>query len=607
MGSRKRNKGLQLKFGTITCERCGGERLLARECPECGAGPKPQEVQYDLQRRERVVAEFRSRRKSPNRTVFPDVDHLGVDFDIILRRVQRSLADVSRADRTADSLLSSFERLDQLVASWNNPLLRPGRNRGRIIGDALEMFREGIEMFVDALVATDLHAAQDFARRGNLKIAEAGTILDRTGELDAAEESLSGLSVIESLNRVGRAARQGAHDRFSVTELDGKLASGVGWEVGAAGLGLQAHTIQLMALSSFDVEMFTRIVTISDVAASAGGEELAASDDWKRGHARAAAFLGSAMASVDQAIAADDGNDLEVAHRLVQAVATWRDGVLKHSLATLLASSVGEYQKLASMKGGEVIRRATAAHPGLLLDENLTQALRNAGGHADIDVNQDAVMIGKDSFTFDEFVDRILAYLETTVATFVGTTTALVRHGADFTYSEYLAPRDRDAAVALFLGMYGLTCDAVEVRGESLTIHATGPDPDWMALGAALSAMFPESISVASIILLTEAGDRRFSTSLDRYRKYAGGLASLEVEEAALGFSAIVAASRLDGGSPWVDEDWGRVVKAVTARNEEVDLRAWVKNVRQLRGYGREAEQVRVVSACEGALAALRR
>lgn len=607
MGYRNRSRGIRLKFGTITCTRCGGERLLARECPECAAKPKPQEVQYDLQRRERVVTEFHNRRIAPDTRVAPDAELSEANFDRILGRVTRALAGASRADRTADPLVTSFEGLDQLVASWQTPLPRPGRNRGRIIGDALGMFGEGVEMFVDALVATDMHAAQDIERRGNLKIAEAEAILDRTRELDTAEDSLSGLSTMESLSRVGRAARQGAGDGLSVVELDEKLASDVGWEVGAAGLGLQAHTIHLLALSSFDVETGTQVVTTSDAAASTNGGELAMSDDWKRGHARAAAFLGSAMASVGQAIAAEGGNDLEVAHRLVQAVATWRDGVLKHSLATLLATSAEEYRKLTSMNGGEVIRRATAAHPSLLLDENLTPALRNAGGHADIDVNQNDVRIGEKAFSFDGFVDRILAYLETTVATFIGTTTALVRHGADFARNDYLAPRDRDAAIALFPGMYGLTCDAVDVRGESLTIPATGPEPDWMALAAALSAMFPESISAGSIRLTTEVEKRRFSTSLDRYRVYADGLASLEVEETALGISAIVSASRLDGRSPWDDEDWDRVVKVVTARNEEGDLRAWVKNVRELIRYGREAEQARVVSACKDALAGLRR
>lgn len=606
MGKRKRERGLWLRFGTITCTKCGGTRLLARECAECGARPEPQEVQYDLQRRARVVAEFRSRRIAADPTAAPNPDELQSDIDRISKRVLRALSDAARSDRVADSLITAFGELDQLVASWKNLRPRPDRNRGRVIGRSLEVFGEGIDLFVDAIIAPDMLSAQELERRGNRLIEEAEAVRDDLNELDDSNVFLSEIAPLESLNRIGRSARQSAGHKSSVRELDAKLTSGVRWE-SPVGMGLQAHTIQLMALQTFDFEMFTQIVSISDSAAGAGGEELAGSEEWKRCHARASAYLGSAVASVHQVIVSSGSNDFEIVHHAVVAVATWRDGVLKHALATMLASTIEEYRRLVGKPGGYVIRQAALTYPNLLLDDNLTPSLRNAGGHAGVDVDEHGVRIGDDELSMEDFVDRFLAYLETTIATFVGVTSAMARLGADFDCNDYLAPRDRDAAVALFLGIFDLSCEAIEVCADTLIIRATGPAPDWLTLSAALSAMFSTSIPHGKIHVSTEEGEHLFTTSLERFRKYADGIELLDVDQAALKLSAIVAASSLDGASPWSEMEWDRIVKAITSRQETEDLRAWVKSVRDLRGYGLEARQTSVVTACEHALARLRR
>ena len=145
------------------------------------------------------------------------------------------------------------------------------------------------------------------------------------------------------------------------------------------------------------------------------------------------------------------------------------------------------------------------------------------------------------------------------------------------------------------------------VPDDTLTIRATGPEPDWLTLSAALSAMFSTSVPHAKIHVSTEEGEHLFTTSLERFRKYTDGIELLDVDQAALKLSAIVAASSLDGDSPWSEMDWDRIVKAITSRREREDLRAWVKSVRDLRGYGLEARQASVVTACEHALARLRR
>ncbi|WP_343900398.1 hypothetical protein [Arthrobacter rhombi] len=496
--------------------------------------------------------------------------------------------------------------MDQLVASWSKLLPRPRRNRGKVIGQAIRTFAEGMEIFVDALCAPDMHAAQRLQRQGNDLIGEAEAVLDGITVLDAAEEAFASGSPLEGMNRIGREARVSIGMESSITELDAVLSSGVGWDAAIPGMGLQSRTILLLAQNLFDLEAFSEAIGVADNVTTKVGHVLARSGNWRRAHARAAAYLASGAMSMHLTISSLGSSELETAQSAVAAVATWRDGVLRHALATMLASSMDEYDRLVGKSGGHATKKAASTYPGLMLDENLTPALRNAGGHAGLDLAEGGIRIGDEEFSSDEFVDKVLAYFETTTATFVGVTLAMTRLGADLSCDAYLAPRDRLAAVALFLGAFNLTCDSVQVDEDALTMQVSGPEPDWMTLSAALSAMFQASVERLEIRLSTEVGKRTFTTSFERIRQFADGIGELPAERAALHLSAIVAASRLDGASPWPDEEWERVVRAVIRRDEGADLRTWVKGVRNLRESGREADKPEVVASCERALAELR-
>lgn len=606
MVRRKRNPQVRLRFGTITCAGCAAERLLARECRDCGAQPRPHEVQLDLQRRERLVADFRRMRQAPLSESPPDLEALLPEYDRAMKRMRGGLADAARVDRTADSLLAAFTPLDQLVARWQEPLPRPHRNRGRIIGNALQRHAEGAEHFVEALRAPDIFAAQELERLGNDAFEESAAIVSELAYLNAAEETLSADSPAEALNKIGRSAWQLAGQESSLRDLDRALRAGAGWENAADGMGLQAHAIHNLALTVFDLESFNRILSASDAAIGPKGKSFAWSEEWRRRHARASAFLGSAGASVHQTISATGSSDLEIAHRTVEAVATLRDGVLRHALATILAGSVDEYLRLVNKNGGAVISKAALAHPDLLLNDHLTPALRNAGAHADIDVTDYGLEIDGTYFSTENFLDRFLAYLETTVAAFMGVTLAMARRGWDLDYSHYLAPRDRDAATALLLGAFGLQCESVEVSGDGVTISVNGPEPDWMLVGRALSAMYSKSTEQAAVRLTGESGEHLFITSLARFRLFTEGMESLDVRQLILRLAPIAATSNLDGACIWSEGEWFRLATVLIARGEEYALRDWVRGVREFRGYAGEAGMTRVVSVCDRAIAELR-
>ena len=607
MARRKREQGLLLQFDKISCTGCGDMRLLARECGVCGERPKNHEIQHDLQRRERLVAEFHNSRLTPDSNVAPDLNGLNSQLDRAERSVLQALAGASRFERSAEPLISAFASLDQLLASWRNKLPRPQRNRGGIIGKALERFVEGFELFVEALRARDMFAAQDLEREGNEVFSEAKIMLSDLERLNEADEVFSEQSASESLNRIGRSARQLVGLHASLKELDLVLGNGTGWGALPEGMGLQTHSIQQVALASFDLESFTQVLKEARSAVEANGKAVVSSDEWRRQHARAAAFLGSAVISVQQSIFTDGASEFEVAHRVVEAVATLRDGVLRHSLATIISASPDEYMNRSSANGGDVIKKAAAIRPKLLLDENLTPGLRNAGAHADIDLNDAGFVVDGTNFTDVEFVDRFLAYLETTVATFVGTTLAVASLGLEFDYDQYLAPRDRDTSVAFLLGLFGLRCETVTVSDCEVTIEASGPTPDWMAFSAALSAMYPSSVSGASLRVATGSDTHTFTTSLHRFRAYTDGIELLSDRQQILCLAAVTATSLLDGGSPWTRDEWIRVADAITSMHDADDLRVWVREVRELREYGREAMQAEVEERCVQALADLRR
>ncbi len=205
----------------------------------------------------------------------------------------------------------------------------------------------------------------------------------------------------------------------------------------------------------------------------------------------------------------------------------------------------------------------------------------------------------------NEFLDKVLAYLETTVATFAGMTSAMTRMGADLTYSEYLTPRDRDSAIALFLGVYGLDLESSTVKGDAIEICATGPSPDWMAFAAALSAVLPDSVTNLVFRISNQSGYQLFETSLAVIREKTNGLSALDTKQAAIRMASMISASFLNGSSPWTAEFWAKIANVVTGKAEE-DLIEWVKNVRELRDSARRANKLTVVETCTRALTAVR-
>ena len=120
--------------------------------------PQPHEIQPDLDRRRRVVTEFRS--ATPVHQQVPDdFDEALDEISDVLDDAMRALARLSRSGNSAHDLVRSFGLLDSYVAKWTQLQPRPLRNKARTLGRSLVQLRAGLDDAVEALGAHDARSA----------------------------------------------------------------------------------------------------------------------------------------------------------------------------------------------------------------------------------------------------------------------------------------------------------------------------------------------------------------------------------------------------------------------------------------------------------------
>lgn len=173
----------------------------------------------------------------------------------------------------------------------------------------------------------------------------------------------------------------------------------------------------------------------------------------------------------------------------------------------------------------------------------------------------------------------------------------------------YQSERDRDAAVSLMFGLFGLTLEDAEIDHDLVTLRARGEMPDWLSLAASLSNIYPSSILELTVHVANSVeGEHHCLTALLKpFRARFDRVSDVDEVETALDFAAVVAGSRLDGGSLWSGEMWTKVSDLVCRRDDARDLRDWSRAVRALRGIAHDAAMADVEQKCIRALSALRK
>ena len=608
MGKKQLRK-ITLGFTVLECQRCGDQRLATQRCDTCQASPKAHETQNDLQRRRRVVAEFRRDRANVDPQVL-NAQLRNEDRSHYIDSVIEAIAEVARSRRDATQLLSAMSALDQYVAAWQLALPRPMRNEGKLQAQAMSLVAEGAENLISTLIASNILEAQRFEELAQQKWDRAEELFADIEKLEKLCETISAVNASRVLNTLGQKAREFAVPEHTLHALDAALVETTGRDAESySGMGLQLWTVRQLSLGAFDADMAAEIIRTTEraVLANPACGELFESELWKRGYARSSALMSGALANVQRALTDSQATSLEMAHEMVSAVTTYRDSTIRHALASMFASSVAEYAKMTSSNAGKLIKKAASTHPHLYLNENLTDSFRKAGAHADTDFAGGRYLVGGENLTEEEFLDRYLAYVESAVSMQVGVTSAAVSLGLDIDTNRYLSPRDREVAIAGLIGIYDLCFEDLREDGSTIRVDARGPESDWMPLAASISGIVGDHIEDLKL-RVTDGGETyTLEVHLPTVRIMSGGIEDVPVREAILRMADIASLSRLNRESILPLSTWSSMLDALEKELEHAQPAEWIRSLRRFRAAAAEAGMVQVASSCTNAIRTRRR
>lgn len=583
MGNRIR---IELRWKLLRCDRCGGERVAARSCPDCGSRPAPHEIQPDLDRRRRLVQEFRAARVEALPDEFP-WERLGNRFGAAFRSVSRALADAAKRSRDPQAMVRGFEPLDQLVADASVPLLRPQRNFGRRVYESLLDVSAGLDHFVAALEASDLHAARECEQAGQALIDSGAARVAGSSRHIRLSESLATGDYMQTLamDHTGDGATR------DLDEIGRELAARLG--LGAQtdlGVSIVADVLDVMAEACLDRLRYDELAEVASTQLGQQTEVLGDEsarrdmvDDMLRMNAKASRLL--------QAIE-DDETELTIVGEALGLLLVLRERCLRHSLAVLLATDKeSAYGSMRQQRSGELMKRADRAFPELRLSD-LDRNLRNAGAHEDFEVQDGLLLLdgGKVTMDPDDFVDGVLQFLEVYVGIQRGVLVAMAQHGKPYPTSADLSRNDRLGICEYMLVTTGLTGVRLTQDSDNLTIEATGRCRNWSTTVAALTAVLPAEI--ATVALRSDANGSIVSASaeLQPYRDFQSQDDSVDKDSRQMALMGAIAATREEGRCPWDADMWTGIATAVSASRGIDDFLAdRVRRVLAVRSLARRA------------------
>jgi hypothetical protein len=399
----KKDSAIKLAFATRRCN-CGGTRLAANSCPECGAKPRTGEVDVPLQRRQRLRTAFLRRRipTEPKETDFFDIlDRAGKVADPLLKQ----LAIVAVADQEhLDALLSAALAVDQLVADSPPTQPRPWTRPGRLLHEGGSRLSTGLYGFVDAMAASTLLDAQRIQAEAQAQLdaaASSATALDRSvSELRKLFELSSGKFVEALAERVhGMVATVSPDGEMSLLETDRAAAERVRQIVGdehvveGVGLGVLWMTALAEVIYDYDEFLSTASGTYALLRDSTRFQELPLMDEWQQNATRARRSMVDASTALDAMLAAARHETAQARGMLLFAQ-DMTEGAGKHYLATLVAiTGRKSYSSLVGSDAGALLNTARQHASLRQIVRGIDPALRRASAHLDFEVRQNAVVL----------------------------------------------------------------------------------------------------------------------------------------------------------------------------------------------------------------------
>lgn len=573
---------MRLSWSLRTCARCGGERVAKRPCPECGTPAAPHEIQPDLDRRTKIVSEFRTRRREVSPNSFPD--DLLVAVTTATETVLRALADVARWDRRADGLIDAFELLDQLVADTSQFRPRPHRNQGRREHQAVLRARMGLEQFLDALTSATPLDAQRHEAEGQRHLDAAGEVLAEVNRHDDLSEQLHERPLMEVLG----ADHGGAGTSFT------DMFAALGPKLGLTGddIGLQI-AIDAVDLSTAVLDR-ARVLEVSDYVAGLleDRSEVLEDHDW-RTELLAAILTVDSQANTFVQVVDSEEHDLVVVQKALDLVVTVRErGLRAGVLALLVADGHGSLEKLSTRSAGHMLNTGERLLPGLRLDQ-LSRAVRDAGAHQDFQTDGEAVLLdrGRSRVTVEDFIDQVLAGLELHQGIMRGIYVAMARSGVRLPSPAELSSRERLDAVRYMFAAAGVRDVDMIYDGPTVKISGRGDTLPWASVVAGIVGILGKDVETVALELTTGEGQTvRGTAQLDAYREIEPDDDPTRSDAALLRFLKATSVTRFAGQNPLEVQVWAKIATHMSNERAGDSLADRVRRVISIRDVAREAE-----------------
>lgn len=577
---------MELSWVKLSCDRCGGERIAKRPCPECGARPAPHETQPELDRRRRILDELRTGRRPATPNARPD--DVSAATSAALDQVQAALAAVATEGQDASQLLKAFAVIDQLEADTSIPLLRPHLNTGRRMHQSFLKVREGLELFAESLGAPSLDRAQQSAASGQALIDKGLNELEPTRHDVMSEQVDAGVPLLEVLG----ATHADPTSSSAFPQLGERLAQVTGLPEGDIGLQITIEGLDVAA-SSLDRERVLRLSSAAEKAL-ASRQDVLDDPDLRDDLLAAILQVETRTAALTKAIEADE-TDLTLASTALDLVTTLRERGLKVVVVPLLAA-LGEMslEDLRRKKTGAVLHLGERLIPELELS-GLDRTLRDGGAHEDFRIDQDLIVLdrGNLSLTAEELADRVLAVAEYFTGILRGVLVTMASTGRTLPEPNQLPPRLRLEVIRYLLSVQGVTEPTLQYEGDRATIQALGDVSSWPTLVAAITPLLPPSTTTLEATFRTHAGFTHHGRAdLEAYRTFA----TRDPEEQPyccsnlLACMPVFAATRLDGQNPLDDDGWLRA--AVHLVSEHMQEESLLERLRR----GRRARDLAVLA-----------
>ncbi|WP_349427192.1 hypothetical protein [Microbacterium sp. LWS13-1.2] len=608
-----------LNFKTITCARCGGERIMSVACPDCGAVAPSGEVDSNVVRRRQGLARVKLKRVEAEGDVHARPDSNGLSE--LLREMLAALGAFSRAPLSEETITRLARALAAIDVTQKELAVRAGRRPGigltRAREESVARLDSVWQEYEEALVAPTPAQAQAAAKRAQALMNTAADPIVAAGRLERAASILEDESQtvpVRVLNVL--------EERFPDTPFLEVLSTGRAYASNQLGIavgpnsGLSYLLLESIAARSLNPDRFREKLRIC--AAGAHRPErlttIASMDGAVQALSETHRLVMEAAIAYGAAIA-KDGDDRSVVRRTGRLMSEmYESGGAAFGWYRLLEREVSAVDAFARQQEEDVTAVVAKLQNGPLsaVFADAERFLRNAPNHGrsfDFDPDSQRVLIRlrshpETAIELDDYVDRAFAFLETLLASIWGLENALELACIEVSLSE---------ADALYLGFSPLALAAATLpRLTEMTVERFRADGDtwYFDVTTAQPDLLVPAISIASIprvdakeIVLRVANEPELTVSLSSWRELGVGD---DPNGKMMSLLRVKWTSSLEGEPVLTETDVQFLLLALGKGALEGDM-STVRHLRQIRswsadrGWVREAElSTRLIAATRG-------